>query len=58
MNQLLVSGKVYMTPELKKKKIAYKGYLLLSVFVVAVNRCCSRMGVSFFLFIDLLGEGI
>lgn len=36
MNQLLVSGKVYMTPELKKKKIAYKGYLLLSVFVVCI----------------------
>lgn len=36
MNQLLVSGKVYMTPELKKKKIAYKGYLLLSVFIVCI----------------------
>lgn len=36
MNQLLVSGKVYMTPELRKKKIMYKGYLLLSVFVVCI----------------------
>ena len=36
MNQLLVSGKVYMTPELKKKKVAYKSYLLLSVFLVCV----------------------
>lgn len=36
MNQLLISGKVYMTPELKKKKIAYKGYLLLSVFIVCI----------------------
>lgn len=36
MNQLLVSGKVYMTPELKKKKVVYKGYLLLSVFIVCI----------------------
>lgn len=36
MNQLLVSGKVYMTPELKKKKVAYKGYLLLSVFLICI----------------------
>lgn len=36
MNQLLVSGKVYMTPELKKKKTVYKGYLLLSVFIVCI----------------------
>jgi len=36
MNQLLVTGKVYMTPELKKKKVAYKGYLLLSVFMICI----------------------
>lgn len=36
MNQLLVTGKVYMTPELKKKKVAYKGYLLLSIFIVCI----------------------
>ena len=36
MNQLLVTGKIYMTPELKRKKVAYKGYLLLSVFVVCI----------------------
>ena len=36
MNQLLVSGKIYMTPELKKKKVAYKGYLLISVFIVCM----------------------
>lgn len=36
MNQLLVSGKIYMTPELKRKKVAYKSYLLLSVFVICI----------------------
>lgn len=36
MNQLLVTGKIYMTPELKKKKVAYKGYLLISVFIVCM----------------------
>lgn len=36
MNQLLISGKIYMTPELKKKKVAYKGYLLISVFIVCM----------------------
>ena len=36
MNQLLVSGRVYMTPELKRKRLIYKGYVLISVFLVCL----------------------
>ena len=32
MNQILVTKKLYITPELKKKKKAYKVYFILSVF--------------------------
>ena len=34
MNQILVTKKLYITPELKKKKKAYKFYFFLSVFLV------------------------
>ena len=34
MNQILVTKKLYITPELKRKKKIYKFYFLLSVFLV------------------------
>ena len=36
MNQILVTEKLYITPELKKKKKAYKFYFFLSVFLVCI----------------------
>lgn len=36
MNQILVTKKLYITPELKKKKKAYKFYFFLSVFLVCI----------------------
>lgn len=36
MNQILVTEKLYITPELKRKKKVYKGYFFLSVFLVCV----------------------
>ena len=36
MNQILVTEKLYITPELKKKKKIYKFYFILSVFVVCI----------------------
>lgn len=36
MNQILVTKKIYVTPELKKKKKLYKVEFLLSVFLVCV----------------------
>ena len=36
MNQILVTEKLYITPELKRKKKVYKGYFFLSAFLVCV----------------------
>lgn len=36
MNQILVSEKVYVTPELKRKKTAYKVYFFIAVFLVFI----------------------
>lgn len=36
MNQILVTKKLYVTPELKKKKKAYKLYFILSVFLIFI----------------------
>ena len=36
MNQILVSEKIYVTPELKKKKRIYKIYFFLAVFLVFI----------------------
>ena len=36
MNQILISEKVYVTPELKKKKRIYKIYFFLAVFLVFI----------------------
>ena len=36
MNQILVTEKLYITPELKRKKKIYKFYFILSVFVVCI----------------------
>lgn len=36
MNQILVTGKIYMTPELRRKKMMYKIKFFLSVFLVCV----------------------
>ena len=36
MNQILVTQKLYITPELKKKKKLYKFEFFLSVFLVVV----------------------
>ena len=36
MNQILVTEKLYITPELKRKKKIYKLYFILSVFVVCI----------------------
>lgn len=34
MNQILVTQKLYITPELKRKKMMYKIYFILSVFMI------------------------
>ena len=39
MNQILVTEKLYITPELKKKKKAYKVSFFLSVFMMIVLSC-------------------
>ena len=36
MNQILVTEKLYITPELKRKKKIYKFYFILSVFIVLI----------------------
>ena len=36
MNQILVTEKIYVTPELKRKKKLYKFNFFLSVFLVCV----------------------
>ena len=36
MNQILVTEKLYITPELKRKKKIYKVYFILSVFIVLI----------------------
>ncbi len=36
MNQILISEKLYVTPEIKKKKKAYKSGFFLSVFLVCI----------------------
>lgn len=36
MNQLLISQKVYLTPELKRKRVVYKMYFLLSIFTICI----------------------
>ena len=36
MNQILVTEKLYVTPELKRKKKIYKVYFIISLFVVCV----------------------
>ena len=36
MNQILITEKLYITPELKRKKKIYKFYFILSVFVVCI----------------------
>ncbi len=39
MNQILVTEKLYITPELKKKKKAYKFSFFLSIFAMVVLSC-------------------
>lgn len=46
MNQILVTEKLYITPELKKKKKAYKFYFFLSVFLVCIL-------VSFYIYAEV-----
>ena len=36
MNQILVTKKLYVTPELKRKKKAYKAYFVLSIFLIVI----------------------
>lgn len=36
MNQILVTKKLYITPELKKKRKAYKVYFFLSLFLICI----------------------
>lgn len=36
MNQILISEKLYMTPEIKKKKRMYKIYFFLSIFLIFI----------------------
>ena len=36
MNQILVTEKLYVTPELKRKKKIYKFYFIISIFVVCI----------------------
>ena len=36
MNQILVTKKLYITPELKRKKKIYKVYLIISVFLIII----------------------
>lgn len=36
MNQILITEKLYITPELKRKKKIYKFYFILSVFIVLI----------------------
>ena len=36
MNQILVTEKLYITPELKRKKKIYKFYFIISLFVVCI----------------------
>lgn len=36
MNQILVTKKLYVTPELKKKKKAYKLYFIFSIFLIII----------------------
>ena len=36
MNQILVTKKLYITPELKRKKKVYKVYFFLSVFLLCI----------------------
>ncbi len=38
MNQILVSEKLYVTPDMKKKKVAFRLQFILSVFLL-----CSRI---------------
>ena len=46
MNQILVTEKLYITPELKRKKKAYKFYFFLSVFLVCIL-------VSFYIYAEV-----
>ena len=36
MNQILINEKLYVTPELKKKKKAFKFEFLLSIFLLCI----------------------
>lgn len=36
MNQILITEKLYITPELKRKRKVYKGYFFLSVFLICI----------------------
>lgn len=36
MNQILVTKKLYITPELKRKKKIYKVYLIISIFLICI----------------------
>lgn len=36
MNQILITKKLYITPELKRKKKMYKAYFILSIFLIIV----------------------
>ena len=36
MNQILVTEKLYVTPELKKKKKAYKVYFIISIIIICI----------------------
>ena len=36
MNQILITEKIYVTPELKRKKVMYKMFFIISVLCVIV----------------------
>ena len=40
MNQILVSEKLYVTPDMKKKKVAFRLQFILSVFLLCILSSC------------------
>ena len=40
MNQILVTKKLYITPELKKKKKVYKFNFIFSIFLIGILMSC------------------
>ena len=45
MNQILITEKLYITPELKRKKKVYKFNFLLSIFLVVIFRFISMLSM-------------